>query len=111
MTILRPDSGWKINGTTTHPGQVLLHDFLLPLNITARALGLQTKMPATRVGEILRGRRSVTPDTALRLARLFGTSAEFWLNLQAAYDLSHARMEREVAIMQEVTPLPRSSAA
>ena len=62
-------------------------------------------MPATRVGEILHGRRSVSTDTALRLARFFGTSAEFWLNLQAAHDLSKARLELESAIERDIEPL------
>ena len=61
-------------------------------------------MPATRIGEILHERRAVSPDTALRLARFFGTSAEFWLNLQAAYDLSRIRHESGRAIQREVEP-------
>jgi addiction module HigA family antidote len=66
-------------------------------------------MPATRIGEILHERRAVSPDTALRLARFFGTSAEFWLNLQAAHNLSKIRCESGRAIQREVEPLERDA--
>jgi len=105
MAIKRPASGWRIEGISTHPGTILSEDFLKPTGISANHLALRTRMPATRVGEILHGRRSVSPDTALRLARFFGTSAEFWLNLQAAYDLSKARREGGSAIERDVEPL------
>jgi len=68
-------------------------------------------MPPTRVGEILHERRSVSPDTALRFARFFGTSAEFWLNLQAAHDLSKARCEHESTIKREIKPIKMKSFA
>lgn len=103
--IKRPAAGWTIQGATTHPGTILREDFLVPMGISAHQLALRTRMPATRIGEMLHGRRAVSPDTALRLARFFGTSAEFWLNLQAAYDLSRARLERGRAIEREVEPL------
>jgi len=105
MTIRRPVSGWNIEGITTHPGVVLSEDFLAPMGISANHLAMRTRMPATRVGEILHGRRGVSTDTALRLARYFGTSAEFWLNLQAAHDLSKARLELQKTIEQDVEPL------
>ena len=105
MTIKRPAAGWRIEGITTHPGFVLSEDFLKPMGISANRLALQTRMPPTRVGQILRARRSVSTDTALRLARYFGTSPEFWLNLQAAYDLSKARIELDSAIQRDVEPL------
>jgi addiction module HigA family antidote len=111
LLYLRPTAGWPIQGVTTHPGTVLREDFLLPLGITAHRLALRTRMPATRIGEILHGRRAVTPDTALRLARCFGTSAEFWLNLQAAHDLSKARRESGKAIQREVEPLDLEAVA
>lgn len=110
MTIKRPALGWKLEGITTHPGTVLKKDFLEPMKISANHLATRTRMPATRVGLILRAKRSVTTDTALRLARYFGTSAEFWINLQAAYDLSKARVELEEAIDQDVEPLTREAA-
>jgi addiction module HigA family antidote len=109
--IRRPATGWPIQGITTHPGTILRDDFLRPLGITAHQLALRTRMPATRIGEILHTRRSISPDTALRLARYFGTSAEFWLNLQAAHDLSKARRESGKAIHREVDPLDLEAVA
>jgi addiction module HigA family antidote len=105
MSIEKPTTGWQVQGITTHPGTILREDFLLPLGISAHQLALQTRMPPTRVGEILHGRRGVSPDTALRLARFLGTSPEFWLNLQAAYDLSKARLELGDKLQRDITPL------
>ena len=105
MAISRPKTGWRMERVSTHPGTVLREDFLAPMGISANHLALRTRMPATRVGEILHGRRSVSTDTALRLARFFGTSAEFWLNLQAAHDLSKARLELQRTIARDVEPL------
>ena len=68
-----------------HPGEILREDFLVPLGMTAHALSQAIRVPATRVNDIVNGKRGVTADTALRLARYFGNSPEFWLNLQAAY--------------------------
>ena len=104
MAIERPVTGWRVERPTTHPGIILREDFLIPMEISANRLALQTRMPATRVGEILHGRRSITSDTALRLSRYFGTSAEFWLNLQSAHDLSKARLELESSIFRDVEP-------
>ena len=103
--IKKPASGWAIEGVTTHPGVILREDFLLPMGMTANQLAMRTRMPATRVGEILHGRRGISTDTALRLARFFGTSAEFWLNLQASYDLSKTRSEIGHAILKEIQPM------
>ena len=75
----------------THPGEVLKEDYLVPLGMSARALAGQLGVPANRVSEIVRGERDVTADTALRLSRYFGTDPRFWLNLQAAHDLSKAQ--------------------
>ena len=105
MTIKRPAASWGGDRITTHPGDVLEEEFLKPLAISKRRLALDTHMPATRVGEIVLRRRSVTPDTALRLARYFGTSAEFWLNLQQRHDLSVARAGRLTQIEREVRAL------
>ena len=104
MTITKPAEGWPIRRITTHPGEILREDFLLPMGLTANQLATRTMLPPTRIGEILHQRRSVTPDTALRLARFFGTSPEFWLNLQAAHDLSKARIESEQAL-KAIEPL------
>ncbi|MDQ2686764.1 MAG: HigA family addiction module antitoxin [Armatimonadota bacterium] len=73
-----------------HPGEVLREDFLTPLGITAYRLAKSIGVPQTRVGEILKGERSVTADTALRLARFFSTSPQLWINLQSRYDLEIA---------------------
>lgn len=105
MTIKRPTGGWRVERITTHPGVVLREDFLIAMGISANHLALRTRVPATRVGEILHGRRGVSTDTALRFARYFGTSAEFWLNLQAAHDLSKARLELGKSIERDVEPL------
>jgi addiction module HigA family antidote len=95
----------------THPGEVLREEFMKPLNLSANALALSLRVPATRIGEILRdpseGRgkpRAVSADTAIRLARYFGTTPEFWLNLQSAYDLSVALAEHGPEIEREVHP-------
>jgi len=104
MTINRPPAGWPTKRVSTHPGEILREDFLLPMGITANQLAIRTQMPPTRVGEILHGRRSISPNTALRLARFFGTSPEFWLNLQAAHDLSKARLELDRSL-REIEPL------
>ena len=70
-----------------HPGEVLREEFLVPLRMSAHALALELKVPAPRINEIVRERRTITPDTALRLARYFGTTPQFWLNMQTSYDL------------------------
>ncbi|NLT23623.1 MAG: HigA family addiction module antidote protein, partial [Syntrophorhabdus sp.] len=70
-----------------HPGEILLEEFLKPLNLSQNRLALGIGVPARRINEIVLGKRSVSADTALRLARFFGVSAEFWLGLQAQYDL------------------------
>ncbi len=92
------------NRVTTHPGEVLSEEFLGPLALSVNALATALRVPATRIGAIIKGERSVTADTALRLARFFGTSAEFWMNLQAMHDLTKARMERGPAIQRDVRP-------
>jgi antitoxin HigA-1 len=85
-----------------HPGEVLREEFLVPLGITAHALAMALKVPAPRINDIVRERRSITPDTALRLARYFGTTPQFWLNLQASYDLKIAERELGSKIESEV---------
>ena len=70
-----------------HPGEILREEFLVPLALSAHALAMELKVPAPRINDIVRERRAITPDTALRLARYLGTTAQFWLNLQTSYDL------------------------
>jgi len=81
---------------------MLSEEFLKPLGITQNALAVKINVPATRIGEIIHGKRSVTPDTALRLSRFFGNSPEFWLGLQQSYDLSKAKLELGKTIKAEV---------
>jgi len=87
-----------------HPGEVLLEDFLKPLDMSQYALAKAIGVPQIRVSEITRGVRAITPDTALRLARYFGTSAEFWLGMQATYDLEMARDKVGAEIEAQVEP-------
>ena len=87
-----------------HPGEILRHDFLEPLALSAHALSLALRVPANRITTILAGQRAVTAETALRLARHFGTSAGFWLNLQKAYELDIAERATGAQIRAEVAP-------
>ena len=73
-----------------HPGEILREEFLVPLNLSANALAIALGVPAPRINDVVRERRGISADTALRLARYFGTSAEFWMGLQADYDLRSA---------------------
>jgi len=102
MSIDRPATGWNLQRVTTHPGEMLRQEFLLPLGISQNALALKLRVPATRIGEIVKGKRAITPDTALRLAHFFGNSPEFWLNLQQMHDLSKARIELKKTIERDV---------
>lgn len=102
MAINRPASGWNLQRVGTHPGEMLREEFLIPLGIAQNALALKIRVPATRIGDIVHGRRAITPDTALRLARFFGNSPEFWLNLQQMHDLSKARLELKKTIERDV---------
>lgn len=92
------------NRVTTHPGEILDEEFLKPLNLTANALALELRVPANRITDIIRGIRGVTPDTALRLSRYFGTTPEFWMNLQGMHDLTKARIDAGDAIDADVRP-------
>lgn len=87
-----------------HPGEILLEEFLKPLGLSQNRLARDLGVPPRRVNEIVLGKRSVTPDTALRLARYFGTSERFWLGLQTDYDLEEARSALEGRIQREVRP-------
>lgn len=89
-----------------HPGEVLREEFLLPLDMSAHKLAMELRVPAPRMNDIVRERRAVSPDTALRLARYFGTSAQFWINLQSSYDLKIAERASGKKIVREVHPRP-----
>ncbi len=87
-----------------HPGEVLREDFLKPLGMSQYALAKAIGVPQIRVSEIVNGKRAITPDTALRLARYFGTSAEFWMGMQTTYDLELARDQIGKKINARVHP-------
>jgi addiction module HigA family antidote len=81
------------NRIATHPGRILLKEFLEPSRLTQARLAREIGIPQNRVNELIRGKRGVTPETALLLSSYFGNSAEFWMNLQTAHDLTRARLE------------------
>lgn len=88
-----------------HPGDILLHDFIEPMGLTRYKVAKFTSVPQRRIDEICNGKRAVTADTAMRLGRLFGMSAQTWMNLQAQYDLGIAENELGDKIDQEVMPI------
>lgn len=88
-----------------HPGEILKEEYLAPLGMSVNALSKCLNVPASRLNDVVLGRRGVSPDTALRLARFFGGDAQSWLNLQQAYDLKLAQKELQATIKKEVTPL------
>ncbi len=79
----------------THPGEMLLEEFLIPMSISQRDLSLAIRVPYQRINEIVNGKRGMTPSTALRLAKFFGVSEDFWMNLQLRWDLYRARRSEE----------------
>lgn len=87
----------------THPGEVLLEDFLRPMKLTQRELADAIGVPYQRLNEIVNGRRGISPSTALRLAKVFGNSAGFWLNLQIRWDLYHAQ-QAEADVIESIQP-------
>lgn len=87
-----------------HPGEILREEFLSPLGMSAHALAMALRVPAPRINDIVRERRGVTPDTALRLARYFGGDPESWLTLQLTYDLRVAELASADKIAKEVDP-------
>ncbi len=88
-----------------HPGETIKEDYLVPLGMSVNQLAKALGIGAARMNEIVRGERGITADTALRLARYFGTSPEFWLNLQSLYDLRLAERKALAKIRREITPL------
>ena len=94
-------------GVPIHPGEFLREDFLAPLGLSANALAIALRVPVTRISEIVRERRGITADTALRLARYFGTTPDFWMKMQMSYDLAVASRESITRIQVEIFPAPR----
>ncbi|HEV7517828.1 MAG TPA: HigA family addiction module antitoxin [Thermoanaerobaculia bacterium] len=93
----------------THPGEMLLEEFLKPLGVSQSAFAIRLGVSFPRLNEIIRGKRSVTPDTALRLARVLGMSADFWLGLQLDWDLWHAMRSEEAVEIEQLVPLGRQT--
>jgi addiction module HigA family antidote len=94
----------------THPGEMLLEEFLKPMGLSQKELADGIHVPYQRVNELIRGRRGVTPSTALRLARFFGMSPDFWLNLQLRWDLYHAQ-QAEQTTLREIRQVKRARRA
>lgn len=97
MTMIRVPK----NRQPTHPGEILREDFLSPMNLTQKELADAIHVPFQRINEIVSGKRGLTPSTALRLSKYFGTSADFWLNLQMRCDLKSAEA-KEKAVLQKI---------
>ena len=89
----------------THPGEMLLEEFLKPMGITQRDLANAINVPYQRINEIINGRRGITPGTALRFAKVFGVSADFWMNIQLRWDLYFAKKSESDAL-KDIKPLP-----
>lgn len=87
-----------------HPGEILREEYLVPLDMSVNALAKALHVPVTRMNEIARERRGISPDTALRLARYFGTSERFWLSLQMEFDLREAQITKAAQVSSEVRP-------
>lgn len=95
----------------TMPGEMLLEEFLKPLSISQYRLAKDIGVAQIRISQIIKGTRTITPDTALRFARYFGNTPEFWMNLQSGYDLKIARLQLDKKIKKEVKPLKLKNAA
>ncbi|MGA2859346.1 MAG: HigA family addiction module antitoxin [Candidatus Sulfotelmatobacter sp.] len=97
------------NRIATHPGEILREEFLQPMRLSQADLARALKIPTNRVNELIRGKRGVTPATALLLAAYFGNSAEFWMNLQTAHDLTRARREMRKRAVKAVAGRTRGA--
>ena len=95
----------KNNLRPIHPGEILREEFLLPLGLSANALSLALRVPATRIHEVVRQRRGITSDTAIRLARYFNTTPQFWLNLQTNFNLKQTSIQMGDIIDREIQPM------
>jgi addiction module HigA family antidote len=94
-----------------HPGEMLREEFMKPLGLSSNALAMELRVPVTRITEILRERRGITADTALRLARYFNMMPEFWMGLQMDFDLESAAEAAQAAIEREIRPRPLKTAS
>lgn len=94
--------------TPTHPGEVLLEEYIQPLGLTQSEVAQRLNVPFQRINELVRGKRGVTPSTALRLSKLFRTTPDFWLNLQLRYDL-HAAQKAETSALKAIKPIAQEA--
>lgn len=95
----------KNNMRPIHPGEILREEYLEPLGMTPNALSIHLRVPSPRINDVVREKRGITTDTALRLARYFNTTAQYWLNLQTSYELKQAEREVGNIIENEIQPL------
>jgi addiction module HigA family antidote len=95
----------RLQRAPLHPGEILREQFMADFGVSVNRLARDLRVPPTRISEIVNERRAITPDTALRLARYFGTTAEFWINLQTAHDLDVARTSLQRRIEADVRPI------
>jgi len=102
MSITRPERGWNIARTPVHRGEMLREEFMKPMGISINGLALELHVPVTRISELVNERRGISADTALRLARHFGTSPDFWMNIQKDYELVLARQKSFKIIKRQV---------
>jgi antitoxin HigA-1 len=100
----------KRNLNPIHPGEILLEEFMKPMNISQYKLAKELHVGAIRISEIIHGKRSITADTAIRLGRYFKMEAKFWMNLQISYDLEKAMMESHAEIYRKVRPFKKNAA-
>ena len=91
------------NREPTHPGEMLLEEFLKPMGLTQKELSMAIKVPYQRINEIINGKRGITPSSALRLSKFFGTSEDFWLNLQLRWDL-YKTLKKEQDVLKKIAP-------
>lgn len=109
--IERPAMGWDIQRKTTHPGEMLLEEFLKPLHLSIAETARRAHLPIRLLADIVRERKPMTAEVALRLERLFGMSADFWLRLQHSHDLTKARLLSGKAIQAEIDPIQAQAVA
>jgi addiction module HigA family antidote len=103
VPLVRPQQGWDYQRVTTSPGEMLVEEFLKPLALSQNQLAQRTSLPASRIHAIIHG-RTITAETALRLASFFNNSPEFWMNLQTMHDLSKAKLRLAGTLAKEVRP-------
>jgi addiction module HigA family antidote len=106
LTTTKSEVGEGARMPPLHPGEMLREEFMKPLGLSANALAIALRVPVTRISEILRERRGITADTALRLARYFNMTPEFWMRLQMDFDLESAADAQRSAIHEQIRPLP-----